>query len=327
MISGCGTDEKPWHKHLARGSAAIGAKHHGYGFGGEGAIGWARPSGSSPPVRTCDSNRRKDSEAVYTQPLEGPDSAPDPSDKMYAGVPIDGLRSGGRARPRYEERNHIRSNVEVDVFYHGEKPDVRKMADTLAAQRKLERDYSHRGVLVPDRGPSDAKLESAYTEKFGKKVQDVAAHVQRTPDPFFKGAANDNKAFGSKPEQGFIPSCDPTRIRCPITERDPTTLGPAQVKRVEHFHQSASLGTAREEHGRAKAAQDKFLGERRGHVDLTNHNGLSMSLERRKDTTLNFSSLPGQDLNKINGQRRDRKANEECARRNYSSQLDWSLHG
>jgi hypothetical protein len=278
-------------------------------------------------VRTHDSGRRQDAGAVLTQPLEGPDYAPEPSGKTFAGVPLDGLKTGGRGRPAYEECNHIRSNVEVDVFFHGEKPDVRKMADTLAAQRKMERDYSHRGVLVPDRDPSDAKPQSAYTEKFGKKPGDTSDYVQRTPDLAFKGASNDTKAFGSKPEQGFVPSCDPTRIRCPITERDPATLKPAQAKRVEHFHQSSSLGTGREEHGRAKAAQDKFLGERRGFVDLSHHNGLSMSLERRKDTTLNFSALPGQDLNKINGQRRDRKPNQECARRNYSSQLDWSLHG
>ena len=129
----------------------------------------------------------------------------------------------------------------------------------------------------------------------------------------FKQANSADAAFGKVPMGGFIKFHD-------VENRAQTGNIPDEQFDML-YGQSHVLGQVADMS--RIGAEPKAERPKRAAVDYKNLTLLSKARERMNMRTLNFSELPGQDLNP----RPMRKGHDEYGERHKASQITWSYHG
>jgi hypothetical protein len=196
-----------------------------------------------------------------------------------------------------------------DCFYHGAPP--------LQVKGQFKKDLADKGenVVVPNTDTSGFK--TIYQADFEKDHFDVDQ---------FKRSNSHSAAFGKVPMGGFIKFHDVEnraqtgsipQAKYDMVYTDSHYLGqvggPPQPPSAT-IPDMGNIGAGKE----AKPEKPK-----RAAIDFDNLKLLSKARERMGMRTLNFSELPGQDLNP----KPMRKGHEEYGERHRNSQITWAYHG
>lgn len=222
-----------------------------------------------------------------------------PGKPTYAGKPTVFAPRRGKFIPPSRVSEQRRQAVGVgarDCFYHGAPP--------LQAKSQYQKE-AHKGetVVVPNTEKDGAGFATVYQKDFGKSVD----------RPQFIKANSADAAFGKVPMGGFIKFHD-------VENRAQTGNIPDEqynmIYSQAHFlGQVADMSTI--------GAMPKAERPKRAAVDYDSLKLLSKARERMNMRTLNFSELPGQDLNP----KPMRKGHEEYGERHKASQITWAYHG
>jgi len=182
-----------------------------------------------------------------------------------------------------------------ECFYHGAQPmPIRSRymkGDSILGSRGDQ-------IVVPN------TKQNNFKTVYGKDYGNVPGRDE------FVAANSQGVAFGKVPDGGFIKYHD-------VEQRKETgNISAGKYKSV--YEQQHIMGCARED-------IPKPINERnvRRPVNTDEHHSLGLARERRKLQTLNFSELPGQELNP----KPIRRDHAEFGDRNKNSHIAWDLHG
>jgi len=198
-----------------------------------------------------------------------------------------------------------------ECFYHGAPP--------LQVKSQFKKDLADKGANVVVPNTDQSGFQTIYQADFAEDNFDVG---------HFKRSNSHSAAFGKVPMGGFIKFHDVEnraqtgnipQEKYDMIYNDSHYLGqvggppqpPSQLPDMANI----GLGGPEKE---AKAEKPK-----RAMVDYDNLKLLSKARERMNMRTLNFSELPGQDLNP----KPMRKGHEEYGTRHRASQITWAYHG
>jgi hypothetical protein len=195
-----------------------------------------------------------------------------------------------------EQRRQAVGVGSSQCFYHGAPPIQPK------GQYLKSRPHTNPVVVQNTDEPG---FQTVYQGDFAKK---------RFNQEQFSHANSYDSAFGKVPHGGFIKFHD--------VETRAATGNIPNEKYEMVYGQSHVLGAVRDDGGEAAAEQVQERATRRK-VNYEEHVSLGKARERMNMRTLNFSELPGQELNP----KPMRKNHQEYGGRHKMSQITWAYHG